>query len=71
MEILGETFDDPGPPAVLTLAGQNLLADPPIEKHQFLGDGGSSPDLGLADTLFQFTEERVVTFRDDRCCRLR
>jgi hypothetical protein len=51
------------PPFLFLLAGQNLLANAPVKKHQLLINGERSPDLRILNAFFDAREERRIRLR--------
>ncbi|MOA08030.1 hypothetical protein D3C78_1277640 [compost metagenome] len=50
---MGQPLDHLGPPALLCLPGQNIVADLPVEQHQFAVYRQRGALLGAMDAAFE------------------
>lgn len=63
-QVHGQPVDDLGAPALGRLPGQDVLADGPVEQHQFAVDGHRGAQPGSADALLDVREQgRVGRFQ--------
>ena len=60
-QVRRQPFDDLGPPTLLRLPGQNILADLPVEQHQLAVHRQRGALLGRVDAGFQVCQPVSVT----------
>ncbi len=57
-----QPLDYLGPPALLCLTGQNIVADLPVELHQFAADRQRGALLGIVYAAFEVSQPLAIAF---------
>jgi len=68
MQVLGQPFNDSGPPPSAFLTFENIASDLPVKKNQLTIDGERGLELGLLDAQFQAVKEFSIALRCDGRC---
>lgn len=61
-EVVGQSLDNFGSPAVLTLGASDLFPDSPVKQHQFL-EGDRCAQLGCSNSCYEQRKKILVAFR--------